>query len=67
MDKSSLAAAFLATTLWIGLAVMAINGGSVLEGRAWTSRQASGHRLPVRVAPSVAVLGNVHLVGANQD
>ena len=60
-----LAASFLATALWVGLAVMVISGGSVPPGVGWTAARKPLQRTFVRGAPSLEVLGSVHRVSAS--
>ena len=61
-----LAAGFLATALWVGIAAMVITGGSVPQGVGWTTaRKPPNQRTFVRAAPSLEVLGSVHRVSAS--
>jgi hypothetical protein len=51
-----LAAGFLATALWIGIAAMAITAGPVPQGGAWAApNPRKPQRTFVRAAPSIEV------------
>ena len=59
-----LAAGFLATALWVGIAAMVITGGSVAPGVGWTAARKPLQRTFVRGA-SPLELGSVHRVSAS--